>query len=274
MILKDFLKNNKPTIFYFFISIVCITFLTSEVTTSIKTIRSFFIYFLSPAYVSITKVIDYPINTTNKFVELVYLKEENIKLKHQLQKLYLYKLQQEQLKKDYLQYQSFLELKNFYKLKQPVYVNIINRDYLHWYNYIIISGGKNYSLEEDLPVIVHTQQNQFYLVGRIWYVEEKVSKVLLLTDQLSAIPIKIKGKNIQGVLVGNGTPNPTIEYILLEDEIQIGDIVVTSNLISTIPENIEIGTVTSIKTTSAGFKSAQVKLFYNINNLENLIVLK
>ncbi|MFQ3675931.1 MAG: rod shape-determining protein MreC [Endomicrobiia bacterium] len=274
MILKDFIKTNKPTVLYFFVAILSITFLTSEITPYIKTIRSFFIYFLSPVHVSIAKVIDYPTNTANNFIKLIYLKEENIKLKQQLHKMYLYKLQQEQLKNDYLQYKSSLELKNFYKLKEPVYVNILVRDYLHWYNYIIISGGKNYALEEDMPLITNTKQNKFYLVGRLWQVEEKTSKVLLITDQMSAIPVKIKGKNIQGVLLGNGTPNPTLEYVLIEDNIQIGDSVITSGILSNMPENIEIGTVTSVEITQVGFKSAKIKLFYNINGLDNLIVLK
>jgi rod shape-determining protein MreC len=274
MILKDFIKNNKPTVFYFFIVIISITFLTSEITLYIKTVRSFFIYFLSPVYVPVTKIVDYPITVTNNFIKLMYLKEENIKLKQQLQKMYLYQLQQEQIKNDYLQYKSALEIKNLYKLKEPVYVNILTRDYLHWYNYIIVSGGKNYNLEEDMPVIINTEQNKFYLVGRLWHIEEKISKILLITDQLSAVPVKIKGKNIQGVLLGNGTPNPTMEYILVEDNIQIGDIVTTSDVLSKIPENIEIGTVISVETTPVGFKSAKIKLFFNINQLNNLIVLR
>ncbi len=274
MTLREFLNKNKPTVLYFLASILSITFLNSEVNVYIKSMRSFMIYFFSSTYVPINNIIDYPINVANKFIELSYLREENIKLKHQLKKMFLYKIQQEEIIKDYNIYKRVLETKDAFKFKELIPVNVIFRNNISWYNYLIISQGRNYNLSEDLPVVVTYDFNNFYLVGRIWTVEEKTSKILLITNQLSGIPAKIKNKNIQGVIIGSGTNELVMEYVLLEDEVNVGDVVVTSSVLSSIPQNIEIGTVKSVKTSILGFKKVIVLPSYNINNLGNLIVLK
>jgi cell shape-determining protein MreC len=63
-----------------------------------------------------------------------------------------------------------------------------------------------------------------------------------------------------------------MDYILLEDDVRLGDVVITSG-IGNMPEGIEIGKVIDISISSTGFKKATIKLNYNINTLKNLIIL-
>lgn len=165
------------------------------------------------------------------------------------------------------------EIKTNFKYNEMLPVSVIYRNYFSWYNYLIISKGKNYNISEDLPVIMIEYPDKFYLVGRIWTIEENTSKVLLITNSLSGIPVKVKNKPIQGILLGKGNKNPIIEYIRAEDDVRIGDIITTSSVIENIPKGLIIGTVKSVEPSEFGFKRIVVELSFNINNLNNLIVI-
>ncbi len=274
MTLKEFLLKHRPTVLFIVFSILNIIFLTSGLTSYLRTVRSFFIYFFSFGYIPANKVVNYPVEVYNRFLKLIYITEENRKLLQQVKKLLLYKLKYEQLYQTYSRLMEITNVKNILPEFSLIDCKILVREYFHWYNYLVILGGKQDGIEEDLPVVV-VANKKLFLIGRIWTVSEKTSKVLLITDPLSGIPVKVKDKPIQGIVLGEATPYLVMEYILPEDDIKIGDVIVTSGLINNIPENIEIGTVTNITASSTtGFKKAIVKLNYNINNLDYVSVLK
>jgi cell shape-determining protein MreC len=85
------------------------------------------------------------------------------------------------------------------------------------------------------------------------------------------LPVKIKDKPIYGVLIGESSVKLSMDYLLLEDDVRIGDVVVTSS-IGNLPGGIEIGRVIDVDVSPTGFKKAVVKLNYNINALKNLII--
>ncbi|MCX7956425.1 MAG: rod shape-determining protein MreC [Endomicrobia bacterium] len=150
---------------------------------------------------------------------------------------------------------------------------VIIREYNSWYNECIVSIAKSQNIKKDSPVIIFGEDKRFYFVGRIWDINNNLAKVLLITNPLSKIPVKVRNKPIYGVVVGNSSPEVTMEYILLEDDIKIGDIVETFELNDLIG-GIEIGRVVSIETMpTLGFKKAKVKLNFNINMLKELIVI-
>ena len=273
MTLKDFIQKNRPTVIFSFSMIFSLICLSTNITEQLKTIRSFFVYFLYFTYKPIYEVIDYPIRITNKFIVIPYLYEENLKLKDLLKKKYLKNLQIEELNQKYLR-EIYLDeiLKNSkYKFIDS---KVIFRDYQNWYDYCTINIPQNYeTVKEDMPVITNPEPDKFYLVGRIWTIEKNIAKVLLITNPLSAVAVKIKNKNVEGVVLGSGSVDLIMDYVLEEDDIRIGDIIVTSGL-NNIPENIEVGEVTKIeRSTTPGFKKATIKLKFNINSLKNLLII-
>ena len=72
--------------------------------------------------------------------------------------------------------------------------------------------------------------DQSYLVGRVIEVNYKTSRVLLLSDLNSNVPVTIVPQNIQAILTGNGEKNGQIKYIQssLSDDLSEESIVYTS----------------------------------------------
>jgi len=271
MTIKEFVTKNKPTIFFFFSILLSISFLSTQtITKHIRSIRIFFIYFFSTSYIPVYKIVNYPFDTFNKFIQLSYMYEENIKLKQLVKKLYFEKLNYSAIFEKNQNEQLVNELSKKYNYKL-LSAEVISRDCKNWYNECIILVDTLNVLKEDIPVILYAEPDKFYFVGRIWNIEKNVAKVLLITNPLSMLPVRIRDKPIYGVLIGNSSVILSMDYILLEDDVRLGDVVITSG-IGNMPEGIEIGKVIDISISSTGFKKATIKLNYNINTLKNLII--
>lgn len=274
MSFREFLYKNRPTVLFFLFFILNLGFFaTSKLTTSyLNNIRSFLIYFFWFSYKPIYQIIDYPLEVVDKFVTIPYLYEENIKLKEKLKKSFL----------ENLYYKQFIEelnnTKKFNELKSLLTIDITNakvimREYKNWYNECIIYISEPQNVKKDAPVVIFSEDKKFYFVGRIWEIEKNIAKVLLITNPLSNIPVKVKNKQVYGVLVGNSSSELTMEYILLDEDIKIGDIIETVELNNLIG-GIEIGRVVSVETLSTlGFKKAKVKVNFNINKLKEVIII-
>ncbi|MCS7231108.1 MAG: rod shape-determining protein MreC [Elusimicrobiota bacterium] len=273
MSFKIFLYKNRPTVLFLSLLILSIiSILTSKFTTPyFSNLRSFFIYFFNFTYKPIYQIVDYPLEIINKFIYIPYLYDENIKLKEKLKQKFVENLFYKQIidemyKKS--QQEMASSLLNFYITNAKVII----REYNSWYNECIISIENSQNIKKDSPVIILGEDKRFYFVGRIWDISNSLAKVLLITNPLSKIPVKVRNKPIYGVIVGNSSPEVTMEYILLEDDIRIGDVIETFELNGLIG-GIEIGRVVSIETMfTLGFKKAKVKLNFNINMLKELVV--
>ena len=88
-----------------------------------------------------------------------------------------------------------------------------------------------------------------YLVGRVIEVNYKSSRVLLLSDLNSSVPISITPGNIQAIVIGNGDNSGKIRYIKenLIDEIKDKSIAYTSGTGSIFKSGIPVGRIKDTK---------------------------
>ncbi len=81
------------------------------------------------------------------------------------------------------------------------------------------------------------------LVGRISGVGDSTSRVLLLTDTSSRVPVIIQPSGRRALAIGDNTAAPPIEFIEDPDQVRPGDRVVTSGDGSVFPPGLLIGQV-------------------------------
>jgi rod shape-determining protein MreC len=81
------------------------------------------------------------------------------------------------------------------------------------------------------------------LVGRIAGVGRQTSRVLLLTDTSSRIPITILPSGQRAILAGDSTPNPLIEFLEDRAVVRPGDRVVSSGDGGVFPADLLVGQV-------------------------------
>ena len=115
---------------------------------------------------------------------------------------------------------------------------------------IIINKGSKDSIKIGTNIY-----DQSYLVGRVIEVNYKTSRVLLLSDLNSNVPVTIAPQNIQAIVTGAGEDFGQIKYIkagLSNRRISIGDSTVyTSGTGAVFKSGIPIGKLISVKDNSS-----------------------
>ena len=81
------------------------------------------------------------------------------------------------------------------------------------------------------------------LVGRVVGVGQRASRLMLLTDFSSRVPVIIQPGARRAVLAGDGTPAPKLEFIDGTDRVQPGDLIETSGDGGIYPPDLPIGRI-------------------------------
>ena len=84
------------------------------------------------------------------------------------------------------------------------------------------------------------------LVGRVITVGERSSRVLLLTDLNSRVPVELENSREQAVLAGDNTDLPQLVHLAERVPVTVGDRVVTSGRAGAFPPGLPVGVVTSV----------------------------
>lgn len=107
---------------------------------------------------------------------------------------------------------------------------------------VIITSGSNQGVQEDLAVV-----NDAGLVGRIVDVGKKTSRVLLLTDINSRIPIISEESRERAIAGGNNGDTMTLLYGPEDSKLKVGEKIVTSGDGGMLAPGLPVGVVTKIE---------------------------
>ena len=123
-------------------------------------------------------------------------------------------------------------------------------------NSFILNSGTNNSIKKGMAVL---DKNNF--IGRIVDVNFFSSRVLLVTDLNSKIPVIIEPSGEHAILSGHGDELPSLDYLPKDGNIENGNSVFTSGKEGLFSPGIPIGQV-FVKS-----NQANVLLFSDINQI-------
>lgn len=101
------------------------------------------------------------------------------------------------------------------------------------------------------------------VVGRVDKVGQMYSKIILITDINSRIPVMVERTRVRGILAGDNTSMPKMIFIPLDAELEAGDRIVTSGVAGVFPSGLPIGKVVSVDE-----NSVKIKPYNNLERLE------
>lgn len=108
---------------------------------------------------------------------------------------------------------------------------------------VVIDKGRTDGVYEGQPVI-----NEKGIVGQVINVSAHNSRVLLLTDSNSSIPVQVLRNDIRVIASGDGDIDSIqLENVPTSTHIETGDLLVTSGLAGRYPEGYPVAYVTSVK---------------------------
>jgi rod shape-determining protein MreC len=109
-------------------------------------------------------------------------------------------------------------------------------------------------------------------VGKVIEVYRDTAQVLLLTDKDGGAGAMLVNSRTQGVVGGSGDPMLQMKFVATEDNVAVGEKIVTSGMDKIFPRDIPIGTVVEVKSGNP-FKQIRVQPAAKLDRLETVVVL-
>jgi len=139
-----------------------------------------------------------------------------------------------------------------------------------WTRTIVVNRGVQEGLKRDLPVVTPDG-----LVGSVVETSDHSSIVRLIVDRSSRVPVLVSRSRARAILEGESSRTCQLKYLDRTEDVQQGDIVITSGLAGIYPRGIEVGTITQIVTRSHGlYQYAKVLPKAPINRLEDVLIIR
>ena len=195
----------------------------------------------------------------NKKLEVLSSENLRLNLENQLLKVH---------ETENIQYRKFL---NFKKRENLDFVgaDVISKGVTANMSSIIINRGSNDGLSKNLPVL-----SSRGVIGKITAVSKSSSEVQLISDVNFRLSVKIVPDEVVGIMRWIGEDVCEIAELRKISDIEIGDIVLTSNLSIYFPSNLPVGEVVSIfEKSDSSNRVVRMRLFSDLSTINQLFVL-
>jgi len=162
-----------------------------------------------------------------------------------------------------------LDFKSAVPNYQLIAAEVIGRDPSSYLRYLVIDRGAEDGIRVGMPVLTDAG-----LVGRISRVSQSASQVMLLSDTKSSVSAYIQRSRATGVVQGELDVELRMRYIVQNETVIVGDVVLTSGLGGSFPRRLVIGQVVEIQQNDMDVhQEALVMPAVDASRLETVLVL-
>jgi len=138
---------------------------------------------------------------------------------------------------------------------------------------LLINKGSNDGVKTGLPVVTPEKA----LVGRIEETFPDFSRVMLVSNHQSSFDaefLNTEGKNIIGIVKGEGALKSVFTLIPQDNQVSVGDQVTTISLGNVFPQGLLVGEISYLEPSDIKpFQSAQLKLAFSFGRINQLFVI-
>jgi len=206
--------------------------------------------------------------TWGNYFSLVSVAEENQRLKQLLGKAAEDSILQRELDLENNRLRDLLAFQR--SLPNPaIAAQIIAKDPSAWFNTVIIDKGAADGLRKGLPAVTSRG-----IAGQVVEVSAHQSKLMLIIDRNSAVDALVQRTRSRGIVKGAERDECYLDYVMHEDDMRVGDGVVSSGFDGVYPKGLLIGTVAAINFQGSDFfKEVRVTPSVNFDTLEEVLVI-
>jgi len=221
----------------------------------------------TPFEIAIHWTLDSIFGIYENYLSLWNTRNENQILMDENRKLVNTILNLRELEQENVRFRSLLQFKESYKV-DSVLARIIAKDVSTEFRALRINRGSSSGIEPNMAVI-----NSEGVVGRVLRVSEDTADVVSMLDPLSAIDAYILRSRVRGIVEGLTDTLCQLKFALRVDDIQPGDILLSSGLGGNFPKGVPVGTVIKVTRKSYGItQKVEVKPSVDFSKVEEVLV--
>ena len=222
---------------------------------------------LAPILKPVSRLGALPDRIWQNYLDLVQVRQENIRLREDIKTLNQSLAAAGEAFHENDRLTRLLDMRK--AVREPtVAASVIGEDVTPWFRTLTIDRGSSSGIGEGMPVLAAGG-----VVGQTIKVTSNSCRVLLLTDHASGIAALIQRSRARGVVKGKGDEQCSLEFAVREEDVTVGDLVVTSGIGGVFDKGLPIGTVTMVKKGQYGiFQTITIKPAVNTAHLEEVLV--
>ena len=179
-------------------------------------------------------------NLVGNYQDLVRAAQENKQLSSRLVVLQEENDRLRRLREENRQLRELLKMKESAELPGLV-ANVIAYSPSNWAQVITIDKGRSDGVLPEMAVV-----NDDGVVGQVIAALVGSAEVLLLTDHRSGIDALLDRNRARGVVGGAGNALARFDFVLSEEEVVLGDRVISSGLDGVFPKGLFIGVISAL----------------------------
>jgi rod shape-determining protein MreC len=222
----------------------------------------------SPAMKPAARISGFFEDAWDNYINLVDVRRENLHLRDEIKELNTRIVTAGETTLANQRFEKLLGMKSTLKIP-TLPVSIVGEDVSSWFRTLLVDRGSSDGVAEGMAVVAADG-----VVGQIVKVAPVTSRVLLLTDHASGIAATIQRSRARGVVKGKGEGLCSLEFTTREEDVKVGDMVITSGIGGVFPKGVPIGEVTMVKRGEYGiFQTVTIRPSASISHLEEALVI-
>jgi rod shape-determining protein MreC len=238
---------------------------------SARTVESIGSAIIAPVQSAISGILDEVGGISSTVSRVQGLAQENRDYRDQIDRLDSEIVRYRELELENRDLRNLLGLKQRSEPGDLVPVRVIGRDPSPYVQAIEIDRGSQDSIKTGMAVVTWRG-----LVGRVVKVESSSSKVLLISDINSSIMGRFQNPDSRatGLVRGRSEGGLVMEHIPQDQTIEIGELIITSDLGTLVPEGLIIGKVSQVRKKDVDvFQDAILEPAVDPSKIERLFVM-
>jgi len=252
---------------------VALLFMALHIGPYVSGVKAALWFFVSPEIVYSGEFFNKLDFLSGRLFQLVKVEGENHILRAQNARLSKREVERDVLESENNRLRDLLTLKQFV-FPEAVAAEVVGRDLRSWFHSVVINKGLNDNIPLSAAVVAGSSSRPV-LLGRVVDVQDESSKVLLLTDAISAISVSVERTGDIGLLEGRNGPFAALNYLPQHSTVAPGDSIVTVGRGGIFPAGVPIGDVVSVTNSEDGFfRQARVRPSVNMGAVREVLVIQ
>ncbi len=221
-----------------------------------------------PLQVMTEKVYDSVANLWSGYVSLLDVRRQNEILQERLRSLESEVVELSEVRAENERLSRILRFVEETRL-DGVIARVIGRNPSNWVQSVTLNKGSLDGIAVDMAVI-----DGLGVVGQVMEVSPHSTNVLLAIDPTSGVDGLLQDGRARGVVSGAGKGRYVLKFVSRDQDVKMGDRIVTSGIGGIFPSGLLIGSVAEIKRQSMGlFQEVEAVPAVDFSKLEEVLVL-
>lgn len=222
----------------------------------------------SPIQTTISWSLNQLVSGFQNYVYLWHTRQDNLALLDENRKLLNSIASLQETQQENVRLRKLLHFQEGIKLDSTM-ARVIGKDVSTEFRAIRINRGESAGIRKNMAVV--TSEG---VVGRVLRTTQNTSDVVTILDLLSAVDAIVQRSRARGIVEGLTDESCTLKFALRTDDIQPGDILVSSGLEGIFPKGVPVGIVSKVNRKPFGIsQDVEIRPSVDFSKLEEVMII-